>query len=47
VVESYAVDPTTLASRPAPVNAQLRDEAIAYYQTASRDFKTGELRAAW
>ncbi len=45
VVESYAVDPKTLATTPAPVNAQLRDEAIAYYQTASKAFKTGELKA--
>jgi phosphoglycerol transferase MdoB-like AlkP superfamily enzyme len=45
VVESYQVDPKTLATTPAPVNAQLRDEAIAYYQTASKAFKTGELKA--
>jgi phosphoglycerol transferase MdoB-like AlkP superfamily enzyme len=45
VVESYNVDPKTLATTPAPVNAQLRDEAIAYYQTASKAFKTGELKA--
>jgi phosphoglycerol transferase MdoB-like AlkP superfamily enzyme len=44
-VESYQVDPKTLATTPAPVNAQLRDEAIAYYQTASKAFKTGELKA--
>jgi phosphoglycerol transferase MdoB-like AlkP superfamily enzyme len=45
VVESYQVDPKTLATTPAPVNAQLRDEAIAYYQTASKAFKTGALKA--
>ena len=45
VVESYQVDPKTWATTPAPVNAQLRDEAIAYYQTASKAFKTGELKA--
>jgi phosphoglycerol transferase MdoB-like AlkP superfamily enzyme len=45
VVESYNVDPKTLATTPAPVNAQLRDEAIAYYQTASKAFKTGALKA--
>ena len=45
VVESYQVDPKTLATTPAPINAQLRDEAIAYYQTASKAFKTGELKA--
>jgi phosphoglycerol transferase MdoB-like AlkP superfamily enzyme len=45
VVESYQVDPKTLATTPAPVNAKLRDEAIAYYQTASKAFKTGALKA--
>jgi phosphoglycerol transferase MdoB-like AlkP superfamily enzyme len=45
VVESYQVDPKTLATTAAPVNAQLRDEAIAYYQTASKAFKTGALKA--
>ncbi len=30
---------------PAPVNTQLMTEAIAYYQTASKAFKTGELKA--
>jgi phosphoglycerol transferase MdoB-like AlkP superfamily enzyme len=45
VVESYQVDPQTLATTPAPINAQLRDEAIAYYQTASKAFKTGALKA--
>jgi phosphoglycerol transferase MdoB-like AlkP superfamily enzyme len=44
-VESYQVDPKTMASTPAPVNTQLRDEAIAYYQTAAKAFKTGELKA--
>lgn len=47
LVESFAIDPATLASRPAPIDKRLRDEAIAYYQTASRSFKTGALRAAW
>jgi phosphoglycerol transferase MdoB-like AlkP superfamily enzyme len=44
-VESYQVDPKTLATVPAPINTQLRDEAIAYYQTASKAFKTGQLKA--
>jgi phosphoglycerol transferase MdoB-like AlkP superfamily enzyme len=44
-VESYQVDPKTLATTPAPINTQLRDEAIAYYQTASKAFKTGQLKA--
>jgi phosphoglycerol transferase MdoB-like AlkP superfamily enzyme len=45
VVESYNVDPKTLATTPAPVNTQLMNEAIAYYQTASKAFKTGALKA--
>ena len=45
VVEGYLVDPKTLATTPAPVNTQLMTEAIAYYQTASKAFKTGELKA--
>lgn len=44
-VESYQVDPKTLATTPAAINPQLRDEAIAYYQTASKAFKTGALKA--
>jgi phosphoglycerol transferase MdoB-like AlkP superfamily enzyme len=44
-VESYQVDPKTMATTPAPVNNQLVSEAIAYYQTASKAFKTGELKA--
>lgn len=44
-VESYAVDPTTLATTPAPVQPPLKREAIAYYQTASRAVKEGALSA--
>ena len=44
-VESYQVDPKTLATTPAPVDEKLRDEAIAYYQTAAKAFKTGALTA--
>ncbi len=43
-VESYAIDPKTLEARPAPVDDVLRDEAIAYYQTASMAFKTRRLK---
>lgn len=42
-VESYHVDPKTYASTPAAIDPQLLNEAIAYYQTASRAFKTGAL----
>jgi phosphoglycerol transferase MdoB-like AlkP superfamily enzyme len=45
VVESYKVDPKTMLTTATAVNEQLRDEAIAYYQTASKAFKTGELKA--
>jgi phosphoglycerol transferase MdoB-like AlkP superfamily enzyme len=44
-VESYRIDPKTYASTPVEVDPQLVDEAIAYYQTASRAFKAGALRA--
>ena len=44
-VESYQVDPKTWATTPAPVNDQMLIEAIAYYQTAAKAFKTGELKA--
>ena len=43
-VESFRVDPRTLASTPSAVDPKLVDEAIAYYQTASRAFKRGALR---
>lgn len=44
-VESYAVDPKTLATTPAEINPKLRDEAVAYYQTAAKAFKTGALKS--
>lgn len=43
-VESFAIDSKTLEARPAPVDEALRDEAIAYYQTASVAFKTRRLK---
>jgi len=42
---SFSIDPKTFKSSPAPLDPQGLNEAIAYYQTASRTFKTGELRA--
>ncbi len=47
VVESFTVDPITFETTPGPVDAALAKEAIAYYQTASHAFKTGELTAPW
>ena len=44
-VEAFSVDPRTLASTPIAVDADLAHEAIAYYQTASRAFRRGALRA--
>lgn len=32
------------SATPAPLDARLRDEAVAYYQTASREFKEGGLK---
>ncbi|MGH6646151.1 LTA synthase family protein [Aquabacterium sp.] len=43
-VLAYKVDPTTLATTPTEVNETLMNEAIAYYQTASRAFKQGALQ---
>jgi phosphoglycerol transferase MdoB-like AlkP superfamily enzyme len=46
-VESYRVDTKNLETTPADVDPQLLNEAIAYYQTASRAFKSGEMRAKY
>ncbi|MDO9003647.1 MAG: sulfatase-like hydrolase/transferase [Aquabacterium sp.] len=43
-VLAYKVDPITLATTPTEVNERLMNEAIAYYQTASRAFKEGALK---
>lgn len=43
--ESYRIDPKTFEATPAPVDETLRDEAIAYYQTASSAFKYRKLMA--
>ncbi|MFZ3087619.1 MAG: LTA synthase family protein, partial [Methylotenera sp.] len=40
---AYQVDPVTLESTPAPMNGTLLNEAIAYYQTAARAYKRGDL----
>ena len=44
-VESYEIDGKTLEATPAQVDPQLFDEAIAYYQAASEEFRTGHLVA--
>lgn len=42
-VEAFSVDQNG-ASQPAPVDATLRDEAVAYYQSAFEAFRQGELK---
>jgi len=44
-IESFKIDPKTLEATPIPINETLRDEAIAYYQTASAAFKYRKLMA--
>ena len=44
IVESYRVDMKSYETTPAAIDPQLLNEAIAYYQSASRAFKSGELR---
>jgi hypothetical protein len=42
--EAYQVDAVTMESTPTSMNETLLNEAIAYYQTASRAFKMGALK---
>lgn len=44
-VQAFDIDPVTQDARPAPVDEQLLQEAIAYYQSASTDFHAGRLIA--
>jgi hypothetical protein len=44
-IESFRIDPKTLEATSIPVDETLRDEAIAYYQTASSAFKRHKLMA--
>ncbi|MDP1596014.1 MAG: sulfatase-like hydrolase/transferase [Methylotenera sp.] len=43
-VESYHVDAQTLEASSGVANASLVDEAVAYYQTAARAYKHGDLK---
>lgn len=43
-VEAFRIDSVTHAATPTAVNEALAREAVAYYQTASRAFKTNALR---
>jgi phosphoglycerol transferase MdoB-like AlkP superfamily enzyme len=42
--ESFRIDPQTYEAQPAAVDERLLREAIAYYQTAARTFKTGAFK---
>lgn len=44
-VDTFQIDPLTYVSTPSAIDQILQNEAIAYYQTASRAFKLGELRS--
>ena len=46
-VEAFKIDPVTLDSTPTAVDPTLLSEAVAYYQTASRAFKQGDLKAGF
>jgi len=43
-VETYQVDPKTLEVNSGNANANLVDEAVAYYQTTARAYKHGDLK---
>jgi hypothetical protein len=45
-VETFRVDPATDESVAMPIDRDLTNEAIAYYQTASRAFRQGALQDA-
>jgi phosphoglycerol transferase MdoB-like AlkP superfamily enzyme len=44
MAEAFRIDPETYAATPAPLDPVLLKEAIAYYQTGSRAFKSNRLR---
>ncbi len=44
-VQAFDIDPATLEATPAAIDPTLLNEAIAYYQSASTDFRSGLLRA--
>lgn len=43
-VEAYKIDPLTFEATPTHMNENLLNEAVAYYQTAARAFKHGDLK---
>lgn len=44
-VQSFDIDPKTFNATPAPIDDQLLKEAIAYYQSASTNFRNGLLQS--
>ena len=42
-VEAFRIDPQSFSATAVEPDARLTDEAIAYYQTASRAFRSGRL----
>lgn len=44
-VQAFDIDPKTLEARPAAIDDKLLQEAIAYYQSASTEFRNGQLKA--
>jgi len=44
-ISAYRIDATTLEAEPTAVVAELAEQAIAYYQTASRAFRMGRLQS--
>ena len=42
-VEAFRIDPRSFVATPVAADPVLADEAVAYYQTASRAFRTGRL----
>ena len=43
-IQAFRVDPVTFESFPMPIDRTLANEAVAYYQTASRAFRKGALK---
>jgi len=44
-IEAFRIDPETFAAVPTEPDPRLVEEAVAYYQTASRAFRAGKLRS--
>ncbi len=46
-VQAFDIDPQTLEQTPSAIDERLLEEAIAYYQSASTEFRHGALRATF